>query len=712
MPNTKNKRPALYCAAAFGAILFGIAPAAAQTAEEEIVVTARQRAESAQRVPIAITSVGADALAEARIDTLQEVEYSVPNLVFGESGSSGETHVGMRGIGDFSRNIGFDTRVGVYIDGVFAGQSLAVDQGLVDVAQVDVLRGPQGTLFGKNSSSGVISITTQAPQLAETSAELQVGGGNFDTAYGSAIFNLPLGAHAAARVSLVGQRQDGYVENLATGEDLLSNNHELARARIRMAPSDALTIDVSADVRRQNNSALFFEPEPDPFAPERFSVAQDGPLIDRNDGWGIGLTATYAFSNDFVLTSITGYRSAERRVGSDEDGSPGYGLHVAYFNDEFQHLTQEVRLASPGADRFRYVLGAYYFRQDGSQSRNGYFGSAFGAPDGTLAATNTATVDTDSWAVFANANLDISDQLTLSGGVRYTEEEKDARISQFASPAGLGDFTGYADTLDDDSVTATLSLQYQLNSDALLYASYARGHKSGGYNVDFVGDASFIPFDSESVDSFEAGVKLDLFDGRMRLNIAAFHAEYSDFQVFQFQTVGPATLLIASNAAEVTTQGVEMEGFARLTDAFSISYGMGYAEAEFDDFPGGATDDFGVPINIAGNVLPRAPRFTSSITARHHWSLGALEGSVALNHSYRGEQYFNPDNRARTRQGGYGLWNASLDIDINETWGVGVWGRNLTDEVYRVNRGVSFLGIPFSLYGQPRTYGAELRARF
>lgn len=681
--------------------------------ENVIVVTARQRAEDVQEVPISISTIGGDALVEGRIDTLQEIEYAVPNLVFGETGTSGETHIGLRGIGDFSRNVGFDTRVGVYIDGIFAGQSLAVDQGLVDIAQIEVLRGPQGTLFGKNSSSGVVNIITQKPKLGELSGSVQIGGGNLDTIYGSAILNVPLGENAAGRFSLVAQNQDGYEKNLTTGKDLLSNDHLLGRGRILIEPTDSLEIILSGDFRKQDNDILFLEPEPDVNAPGRFAVAQDGPLIDENRGFGFGLEANYTFGNGYKLTSITGYREAKRKVGSDEDASPDYGLHIKFFNDKFEHFTQEIRLASPGENPFRFVVGGYFFHQEGSQLREGYFGPGFGAPADTLAARGSASVDTTAWAGFINANLDLTDTLTLTGGIRYTNEKKDASVDQFGSPAGLADFTGFTDSLNDDSVTATASLQYQATDNLLVYASYDRGYKSGGFNVDFVGSTGEIPFDSETVDSFEAGFKSDLWDNRLRFNVSAFYAEYSNFQVFQFQTVGGNTLLIASNAASVTTQGIEVEGFVRLTDNFEISYGLGYVDAEFDDFPGGATDDLGVPINIAGNSLPRAPKVSGSVTGRYKFPIGgSADGTFSVTYSHRGEQFFNPDNRDRTRQGAYGLLNASLDIELNDRWTIGIWGRNLTDEVFRTNRGVSFLGIPFSLYGQPRTYGAEVRVNF
>ena len=283
---------------------------------EEIVVTARHRAENIQTVPISMSAIDGTMIAEQRIDTLQGLEHSVPNLVFGETGSSGETHVGIRGIGDFSRNIGFDTRVGVYIDGVFAGQSLAVDQGLVDIAQVEVLRGPQGTLFGKNSSSGVINIVSNKPELGETSGELRVGAGNFDSFTGQGIVNFPLGDAAAARISVLTRQQDGYIRNLYTGKDNMSADHTIGRFRLRVQPNDNLDINLSLDTRTQDNDLLFLEPDGDweiangnPDASPKFVADQDAELVDDNKGFGAGLTLDYTLDNGHVLTSITGFRA-------------------------------------------------------------------------------------------------------------------------------------------------------------------------------------------------------------------------------------------------------------------------------------------------------------------------------------------------------------------------------------------------------------------
>ncbi len=167
-----------------------------------------------------------------------------------------------------------------------------------------------------------------------------------------------------------------------------------------------------------------------------------------------------------------------------------------------------------------------------------------------------------------------------------------------------------------------------------------------------------------------------------------------------------------SNAASVTTQGLEIEGVARISDNFELVYALGLTNAKFDDFPGGATDAAGDAVNAGGNTLPRAPDVTASLTAHYQFTAGSMDGNASLNYTRRGEQYFNPDNRENSRQAGYSLLNASLDLQINENWSVGLWGQNLTDEVYRGMRGVSFLGIPFSLYMQPRTYGVEAAYRF
>ncbi len=694
------------------------------TALDEVVVTARHREENLQNVPLSITALSGTMIKELHEATLQGLEFSVPNMVFGETGASAETFIGIRGIGDFARNIGFDTRVGVYIDGVFAGQSLAVDQGLVDLRQIEVLRGPQGTLFGKNSSSGVIDIITNAPVIGEFSSEWRVGGGNFRTFNGSGVLNLPLGQSSAARLSVATQRQGGYIDNLFDGSKLMTNNFTLARARFLFKPSDALDISFSFDARRQNNRTLFLEPDAsyenavgNPAAAPDFIVDQDADLIDNNKGWGGGLTIDYKLANDFVLTAITGYRAADRKTGSDEDATRVFTLNARYFQDHFKHFTQEFRLASRGNERFRYVLGAFYFDQKANTDRVVALGPGFGGPpQGVDAATQHSSVDTRNWALFANANHDLTERLTLSGGVRFTDERKDAKIHQNVFPGfGLALLLDENLSRSENYFTATASLKYKLSDRSSGYFTYSSGYKSGGYNVDLIRVASDLPYQEEKVDSYELGVKSDLLNGRLRLNLATYLAKYRNYQVFQFR-FDPGTgttALLVSNAASVKTRGFETEATALLTDRLSLDVGLGYSKATFDDFPGGAVDaTTGGLLNVAGNVLPRAPKWTANVTAAYEFPVGSVKGRVALGYGYRGEQFFNPDNRENDRQGGYGLWNASVNFDLSDRWQLSLYGQNLGDKTYRTMRGISFLGVPFSLFARPRTYGADVGVRF
>jgi iron complex outermembrane receptor protein len=569
----------------------------------------------------------------------------------------------------------------------------------------------------------VINIISNQPVFGEASGEVRLNVGNFDLFSGQVTANVPLGETAAARFSIVAQQQDGYIENLFNDINLMSNDHLLARGRIRFQPSDNFDLNFSFDIREQNNYLLLLEPDAsyelaggNPAATSNFVVDQDAQLIDDNDGWGTSLTADYTFDNGYVLTSITGYRTVDRKTGSDEDATRVFTLDARFFVDDFEHFTQELRLASPGDQRFRYVLGAFYFDQKAKTDRVVALGPGFGGPpEGVDAAVQDSSVDSTNTALFVNANYDISDRLTVSGGLRYTDEEKDAVIKQFVFPGfGLAESVDEVMDRDEDYFTATANIQYQFNSDVLGYFTYSRGYKGGGFNVDLIANLSDLPYEEETVDSFELGLKSDLLDGRLRLNLAAFRAEYDDYQVFQFQfnpDSGTTTLLI-SNAASVTTQGIEIEGHALLHDNFDLNFGLGITDATFDDFPGGATSDTGEPINVAGNAVPRAPDLTANITGRYHFNAGSMSGVASLNYTYRDDQFFNPDNRENSHQSGYGLVNASFDFNISDQWGVAVWGRNLTDKAYTTMRGISFLGVPFSLFAQPRTYGVEAYFRF
>lgn len=672
---------------------------------EEVVVTARHREESLQELSISASALSGDVLREAGVSRTRDLEYMVPNLVFGNTGTDGETFVGIRGVGDFSRNIGFDTRVGVYVDQVFVGQSLAINQAMVDVDRVETLRGPQGTLFGKNTSSGVISIVSKQPEQ-ELGGFVELDVGNYDSVSVSGAINAPFNETTALRASFIVKQQDGYVDNLFNGKDLLSQDFWGARINLLNTSLSALTIKVSADYYHSEPNILFLEPTSAAVdgAPKPFKVNQDVDLQDDSDSGGASLTLDYDMANGYVLTSITAYRFSERNTNSDEDASPADALYAKLFHDEFDQFTQEVRLASPANDRYDFVIGGYLFVQDAESVRDAFGGVDFGGP--FLAALTDAEVDTDSYALFVNGNYHLNDSWSINVGLRLNEERREVSFVQAATPF----FSAVAldESESDSDFNATLSLKYHFSENIAVYAAYSRGTKSGGWNLDFVPSAD-IAFDGETVDSFELGFKSEWWDRRIRLNGAAFYANYEDFQVFQFQTTNLGTNLVLTNAGEVTSKGIELELTALPTENLMITAGLGYTDATFDEFRDGG----GIGVHFDGNNLARAPEWTGNVSAQYVQPLPLGELQFRVEYSYRDDQYFNPNNFDDNFAEGYGLSNASIKwLSAREQWQVTAWGRNLADKRYLHNRGVSFLGVPFDLYGQPRTYGVTLRRSF
>ncbi|WP_286829912.1 MULTISPECIES: TonB-dependent receptor [Kordiimonas] len=680
---------------------------------EEIVVTARHRKESLQNLSVSISAVTGETLERSGVGNARDIEHMVPNLVFGNTGTDGETFVGMRGVGDFSRNIGFDTRVGVYLDGVYVGQSLAINQAMADVQHVEVLRGPQGTLFGKNTSSGVINVVSRDPGY-EFEGSIKAETGNFGMYQGTAILNVPISdGKAAARIVLTGKHRDGYVKNLYNDKDLLSEDYYGGRVKLLVEPSEKLTLKFSGDFNASRPNILFLEPSaPNGFggyvgAPEVREVTQDVDLKDELDGYGMSMQADYQFDSGMVLTSITGYRHAERLTVSDEDASPLDFIDADHFEDSFNHFSQELRLASAPHEKFDYVLGAYYFHQASDSLRSVASGTDF-LGEMNIASTTT-DVNTDVFALFANGNIYLNEDWSINAGLRWNSEKKDVVFDQNAT--ALFPAVGVIDDRKDDDINYTISLNWQATNDVKLYATHAHGTKGGGWNVDFVASDD-IAFEGEKVDTFEFGMKSELAGGRVRLNAAAFVSKFDSLQVFQFvfDEGSGTTNLSLTNAGKATAKGFEFDLQAMPAEGLEIFASVGYADTTFDEFKNGG----GLDVHYDGNRLPRAPKWTTSVAAQYTGQINEdLDWIIRAEHTYRSAQYFNPSNDATTLGDGYGLLNARIGVVSNSGgWEIFAWGKNLTNELYEMNRGVSFLGIPFDLYGAPRTYGVSLGYRF
>ncbi len=713
---------------------------------EEIVVTAQKRAERLIEVPISITTVSAEAISQTGIKELKEMGDLTPNLQISQT-SDFASQITIRGVGANSRNIGFDSRVGVYLDGVYMGQSPSANQGLVDLAQVEVLRGPQGTLFGKNTVAGAISLTSQKPG-DEFEGSVGMNLGNFNNRELQGSVNIPFSADTSMKVYANKSVRDGYIENQFTGEDVNERDAVSTRVHLRSNLSSALEMNVSADYMTQDRLGFNGVPLTDTFGAARpngglgkHESYQDHSVIEDKELKGGSVTFDYDLDNGYALKSISAYRYSEITYDAEADYSESDFLDVVYV-DSYTQKTQEFQLISPDDSSFKYVVGLYYYQQDGETDRivNGgdglvthpLFGpvpiSAFGIDTSQLVVDIDGTVDTESYAVFANGSLDLSERMTLGFGFRYSEETKEVDWSIDGSNSGAFNMavTTVNDTRTDKSFAPTVSLNYALFEDSYIYGRVSTGAKSGGYNLDFINADQVdlgIEFDEETVTSYELGYKAEFPENHIRMSMALFYSEFEDYQVNQYIDLGGGrTALSITNAATVITQGFEMDVTYQPTANLQITAALGLLDAKFDSFPGGGAEGS----DASGNDLPYAPEMTASLGTQYYYPLPAIDASLLLraDYSYTDAYYITASNDEGHTLGdgsevafgavdSYGTLSARIGLVSDaEDWEVALWGRNLTDSHHQDYSFRDFFGTILAGYAMPRTYGIEAKYNF
>jgi iron complex outermembrane receptor protein len=670
---------------------------------EEVVVTARRRAENVQDVPISITQVSGAQLAASGIGDFRELDGVVPNMVQTGLESNVSPTISIRGIGSDARNIGFESGVSMYVDGVYTGRPVSWMGELVDVDSIEVLRGPQGTLFGKNTIAGAINITTTKPSdKFRASGELELG--DYSLVRATASLSGPISDKVFVGVSGFKTERDGYQKNLFDGRDLWDKNDYGGRIQLRFAPSDNLDILLEADGLHEK-----LAPNVNTVISGLGSTAANGPrVVNINEPvfsertiWGVNLNINYTLPNGGTLTSITAQRYNDVEFLSDDDGSP-VPILFSDFLDEESQFTQEVRYASPSEGRFRYVVGAYYLRQTVDTDRLSR------APAGGLAPfdidiTMQAKVQATDYAVFGQADYDLTDALTLTAGLRYTKIEKDVVVDLVGSvPFGIISLTNHREDQEADAVSPTLSLLYKVNENLNAYATVSRGFKGGGFNADFVSNPN-LAFDPEYVTNYEGGLKFEGFGRRLRANVAVYHMDYEDLQVSIFSPLGG---FIIDNAATATINGVEFDMEAKPFPGLTLNAGVGYNDASFDKYD-----------SNSGNQLAFSPKWTSSFGAQYRFNLGGAGSLTARGeYSYRSSYFSEVSNDPDRQIKGYGLVNARLTwASPDDRFQVQVWGENLSDKLYINDRGAplgGLLGSQSVVYGKPRTWGVRLIGKF
>ena len=675
---------------------------------EEVVVTAQKRAQSLQDVPIAISAFTSDDLDRINSATLADLQYSTPNLTVSPNGRSNAS-IGIRGVSDFSRNPGYDNRVGVYVDGLFVGRSAAANQATLDLERIEVLRGPQGTLFGKNTVAGAISLTTKAPSnefYGFVKAEI----GNYSRQSVTAMVNAPLTDNLFAKVMINDTQRDGHVKNLFTGGDLNGLDDQSIRLQLRYeGESTSATFSVDQDERKapfHGREALVNAPA---YAPAPYEVRFDEPQRQDIELEGMGLVIDHELSNGMSFSSLTGYRKTDFKNNAEEDYTDSqvitspYSRVTSSLGEVSEQTSQEFRWVSPTNDSLDYTFGLYYFDQTNESN------SSAALLGGVVSVQVPATVDVTSYAAYIHGNVSISEKLQFTGGVRYTYEEKDVQFD-ITDTTGLFINASYNDSFSTDDISPKLGLNYFMTDDTMVYVSYGRGFKSGGWNVDFVSTLEQLAFDDESVNSAEIGIKTTLWDGRARVNLAYYDAQYDDFQVRQFvETSAGSTVATITNAGEVTTTGIEADIEILLTDNITLWATYGDTDSTFDKFKNGG----GAGIDFDGNKLADAPETTYSVALEARVPMASGEVVAQIDYNYRDDFYTNPNNAAINTVQSYDLTNARIGYEpASGNWSVHAWVKNLSDNDDIIYASRSFLGLPRGTYMEPRMTGLTVKYNF
>ena len=697
---------------------------AAQLAD--IVITAERRTTSLQDTPLSVSAITAESLADANVTDTESLSYSVPGLVL-QRDVVGKAVI--RGIGTENFTVGGDPGVATYVDGAYIARSSTAIFDFFDVERVEVLRGPQGTLYGRNATGGVINVISRAPSQ-DPEAYVNATYGNYDAMRLEGAISGPVTEGIRVRLAGLYHNRDGFTDNIFPGlearglDELDTKDLWALRGRIDFDLGEAVTLELIGDIYRddsnppafwytddtlpwQGPNSVFprdlrtvsqgFETDTPGFAPGELEVGQAG----RQDQTGVTARLTWD-AGPVIVTSTTAYRDIKFEWINDGDGLSDFV--VVYFQRDYsEQFTQDIQIASNTDGPLQWIVGGFYLNEDAE----GIYAIPLG---GFSTILYDGTNETEAFGVFAEGTYTIGD-LSITAGLRYSDETKDATLL-YRFPF-IVELPLQEQSADFSAVTPRLVIDYQIADDAMVYASVTRGFKSGGFSLL---DNPINAFDQETIWAYEAGFKSRLLDRRLQLNGAAFFYDYKDQQLSQVTNLATQT----TNAGSSTIWGFELEWDALISDQIRMTGNLAYLNTEFDEFCTVDTRNPALPIdvqncgdtpNLAGNELPRSPDFTANMAITYSDSISeALDGFLRLEWQYSSSQFFSVFNRDNISQESFSLFNASAGIsDAAGRWSVKAWVRNLTDEEYFSNLFesgvVDTVAIPQGFVAPPRTYG-------
>jgi iron complex outermembrane receptor protein len=720
---------------------------------EEVVVTARKREESMQDVGIAVSALSQTEINRNFARDIRDLAGISPNLIIDDTGQGpgGVAALFIRGIGVADVEKSFDPAVGVVMDGIFIGANAGSLLRSVDLASVEVLRGPQGTLFGRNTIGGLINVTRTQP-TGELGVKLRVGAESYNTSYLDAIVNVGVTDNLAAKISYAARDQkDGYYDNVSTGEDGVGANDYTSYAiNLRWDATEDLSVEYTwqEEMTDQDTPPLlntgqsrhlfcsaygYCSPSTDkPITGDRYKMAQvymrpggaaptvDNPVVSSPvsdaiaqpgiatfDTEAHSLEVRWALNAAWTVDYLFGFWESDETILSDWDGTPEF-LYGTDRPSQYEQQSHELRFTFEDGGPFSFVSGLYFWDSEYAIQLQSYIG--FAVPDTILDILQVSEQESRSSAVFFEGDYDLSEELTITVGGRYTQDEKESR--QFGAVNTIsGAFTSHPSE-EWSEFAPRLGARYQVDDNVMIFGTYSAGFRSGGFNGR-VGNLEEArePYDPETVNNVELGVKSEFLDKKLRVNANVFYITYDDkqeeLQLPDDNDTGQKT--IVTNAASAEIRGIELDIQAYISANLSLRANLGYLDSRYEDFAYQALD--GSTVDLSSLEFRRAPDFTGSLDMTYEWDLAGGSAWVRGSYHYLGEHYVNVTNSPELLNDAQHLVDGSINYTINSIT-VSIFGRNLTDED-GYSHGYDVAGLwSYASTRAPKTFGIEMVYNF
>lgn len=699
-----------------------------------IVVTAQKRAQNLQDVPVSVTAFDDQMIAEAGFTNSLSIGDQVPNLEIKTFG--GVPNIFIRGVGNNDFNSSSIGPISVYRDDVVVASTGSQIFSLFDLERIEVVRGPQGTLFGKNTTGGAVQFFSKLPG-DEFEGNARVGYGRYSLFEGEVAASLPITDNFSVRIAGMVRKRDGEKRNLFDNTDAINVDEAAARAIFRLRPGPDTDLRLTVGGGRDRSDYLENKPVgvinggdlfgyTDPFPNNDRALNFNGPSRNFSDNVFVNFVAQHDFG-DWSIRSLTGYDKSEVDNSVDVDGGP-FRIDEIVFLTDAEQFTQELQLSYDDGT-LNAIAGLYYFYEDFNARSDADLIGELTFAQGALPLITQATRKNKAYAAFGQATYAIMPELRFTAGARYTIDKVRAThqadlVPNFfdvnipnGAPVVLVPFANLRDTYK--SFSWRLGIDYDVNEDVLAYFSVDKGFKAGGFNIGIITSlAERTQVDPETLISYEVGLKSTLFDRNLRLNLSAFYYDYSDLQVLSVNTQAGSAVptLGLDNAADATIKGVEVEAFATPTDWLDLGLNFGILDAKFKNYLSGAIDPVtGQPRDFSGNRMPGAPKFTLSANAQVTVPVDRFETRWRAEYNFTGKKFYNNAEDQLVSSGeGYGLLNLRISlVDPDNDWELAFWGKNVTDKAHIVDAtDLRGFGLVPRYFGEGATYGGELRISF